>query len=1194
MISCPSSEQWLLLLKESITVVEEMRLTTHLETCEACHARWLEMTGELRADQETAASTLTTPFLPFLERLQRQVPAMLIPHTEDKKSSSIQFPGPPTSLGKLGQLEHFHIQHEIGQGATGIVYLAWDEKLNRKVAIKVLRPESLTSALARTRFEREARAASSVDNEHIITVYDFRTLPGQLPYLVMDYVEGESLAQLLERDVSIESQQAAQIVRQVAQGLSAAHHQGLVHRDIKPSNILIKDNPKTSIVITDFGLARTTAVQSHDPRGRLTFSGETIGTPEYMSPEQISHPDTLDQRSDIFSVGVVLFEMLTGKLPFQGASLPDTFRVIRFEEPHTPRQLNTKVPRDLETICMKCLEKDPQKRFPAAAALAEELDRYLAGKPILSRPVGHFEQLWRWSLRNPKLAVAGGVAASALLATMIIAFAFALYESRTSREFQLRAATLTFDKGLELCEKGDAGQGMLWFARSYEMSPPDEKDLRRLIRANLNNWYQQICPLHVFIEQEAAVLTVAFDNEGTTFATGDRSGMVRRYETATGKPVGVPLIHKQAVLAIAFSPDGKKLLTGCADSLGRLWDVETGKVLQTLQHQQAVTAVGFGPPDKGMMLSGGYDRTVKVWDVNTGKPVGRPIPAHDGVVHSLAVSSDGKMLLTGTEDIEADKGKAYLWDIETGKQRMKPIQHPGAVRAVVFHPDGKSFVTGSVTEALIWDVRNPIRPVGDPLRHGVPVRSVCFSPDGRCILTGSDDRTVKLWHGETGKQLGASLRHGDTVRGVAFHPKSAMILTGGEDKSVRLWSANSLMQQGKRLAHRQNVMTLAVNGDGSMVISGDRGKEAFLWDTVKGTPIGAPFKHHDEICAVAFDPLNKTLVTSSFDMHAELWSIQPRKPVLPLLRPTEDSTRNTYSVSSIAYSSDGSKLALGFSNGQIRVWNTQNIEAQPVEMRHDKYVSSLAFNRDSMKLLTTSHDQSSKLWDSVTGACLVTFSGHTDAIHTGAISPDDKFVLTSSEDNTARIWNSKDGQLIARLPHDGTVLSTAFNHDGTLVLTASVDNTARLWVTASGKPYGHPMEHLGPIRHARFHPGRELIVTGSLDSTVRLWDVATTKAVGPAFRHPEKVTLTTLSEDGSTVVTASGADVWIWRLATPQQSSYHDLALWTQVISCVELDESGIAHPSSFRKWNENHSRLKKALVNQPYEVPPQTKDDQE
>jgi WD40 repeat protein/tRNA A-37 threonylcarbamoyl transferase component Bud32 len=1191
MISCPSSEQLMSLLEESIPVDEEMRLTKHLETCETCHVRWLDVTGEWRVDQEVTELSQTAP---FLERLQQQVPAELLAATKEKKSSTIQFPGSPTAIGKLGQLEHFHIQREIGQGATGIVYLAWDEKLHRQVALKVLRPESLTSELARTRFEREARTASSVQNEHIIKVYDFRTLPNQLPYIVMDYVEGESLTQLLERDISIDPPLAAQIILQVAQGLSAAHRQGLVHRDVKPSNILIKSDQKTRIVITDFGLARTTAVQAHDPRGRLTFSGETIGTPEYMSPEQISHPDTLDQRSDLFSVGVVLFEMLTGKLPFQGASLPDTFRVIRFEEPHTPRQLNTKVPRDLETICMKCLEKDPQNRFQSAAVLAEELDRYLGGKPILSRPVGFIEHLWRWSLRNPRLAVAGGVAVAALLATMIIAIAFALYESRTSREFQLRAATLTFDKGLELCQKGDAGQGMLWFARSYEMAPPDAVDLRRLIQANLNSWYQQICPLQVFVEQEAAVLAVAFDKDGITFATGDRSGMVRRYETATGQPVGVPLLHKQAVLAVAFSPDGKKLLTGCADSSGRLWDVETGKVLHKLQHQQAVTAVSFGPADKNIMLTGSYDRTVKVWDVKTGKPVGKPLPAHDGAVHSLAISGDGKMLLTGTEDIETDKGKVFLWDIESWKQLTKPIQHPGAVRAVAFHPNGKSFATGSVVEALIWDVQNPTRPVGDPLRHGVPVRSVCYSADGRCVLTGSDDRTVRLWDAETGKQQGAFLRHADTVRGVAFHPKTSMVLTGSEDKSVRLWSAGSLMHQGKRLQHQQKVMSLAVNRDGSMVISGDRSNEAILWDAVKGSPIGDPFKHHDEISAVAFDPLNKTLVTSSFDMNAELWTIQPRKPVLQLLRPTEDTARGTYSVSSIAYSSDGSKLALGFSNGQVRLWNTLNIKALPVEMRHDKYVSSLAFSHDSKKLLTTSHDQSAKLWDCDTGACLVTFSGHTDAIHTGAISPDDQFVLTSSEDNTARIWNSKDGQLIAKLPHDGTVLSTAFNHDGTLALTASVDNTARLWVTATGKSHGHPMEHLGPIRNAHFHPGRELIVTGSLDSTVRLWDVVTTKAVGPAFRHPEKVTLTSLSQDGTTVVTASGAAVWIWKLPSPQKFAYQNVTLWTQVISCVELDESGIAHPSSWRKWMEDHSKLMTATVHPLKSESNRTKDDPE
>lgn len=331
-------------------------------------------------------------------------------------ATSMRFAGPISEAAPLGCLGSYQIEAELGAGTTGQVFVARDARLDRRVAVKVLRPQWATHAEARSRFEREARAVAALADERIVQVFEVGTTDDGVPFMVMEFVRGESLADRLERERSLAPREAALIARGVALGLAAAHRRGIVHRDVKPSNVLlagVANDGTVTIKLADFGLARV--LESTE---QLTQEGFIAGTPAYMSPEQIRRPQEADARSDVYSVGVLLYEMLTGERPFRGVVRMVLSQALH-DEPIPPRQLNDRIPRDLETVCLKAMSKEPDQRYATASELSDDLQRWLDGRPVLARPIGSVGRTWRWCRRNPKLAMLNLVVIAVLLAGAI-------------------------------------------------------------------------------------------------------------------------------------------------------------------------------------------------------------------------------------------------------------------------------------------------------------------------------------------------------------------------------------------------------------------------------------------------------------------------------------------------------------------------------------------------------------------------------------------------------------------------------------------------------------------------------------------------------------------------------------------------------------------------------------------------------
>jgi serine/threonine protein kinase len=719
--ACPACEQLQQLLAEQLSETVRETIENHVEACAACAEVLARLSDQaetidwqyLRSDPPIAVPDADAAIARHLKENPPEGTALGLEEA-GRLGEGISFPGPPTDKGPLGQLESYHIRRVLGHGRFGIVYEAYDE-LDRLVAVKVLKPELAASARERVRFEHEARKAAAVKHDHIVTIHRVGHTPGfPLPYLIMEYVEGEPLSDRLQRQGILEAKEAAWIVQQVALALAAAHARGLVHRDIKPSNVLLEAGTGRA-KLTDFGLARATEVASIS----TSQSGRIVGSPAYMSPEQTVAPSKIDGRSDIYSLGVVLYELLTGERPFRGAAHLLLQQVVH-DEPRPLRKLNDRIPRDLETICHKAMAKAPARRYATACELADDLRRFLNGEPIQARPVGRVEWLWRWCRRNPKVASLTAAVLLLLLAmTAGSTFAAWYFENMAKRESMLRSAAdnardQAENEKRQAQEQRDRAEQLVYYGQIAQAERAwqdnDVGQARAVLdtcRPNLRGW-------------EHAYLRRLFNSSQQTFKG-----------------------HTDKVRSVAFSPNGKWLASGSWDRTLKVWDSQTGQAILTLKgHTERIWSVAFSPDGK-WLASGSQDRTLKVWDTQTGQEV-LTLKGHSGQVYSVAFSPDGKRLVSGSGD-----RKLKVWDAQTGQEIFTLKGHTNVVESVAFSPDGKRIVSGSRDGTLkVWDAQTG-QAVLTLRGHSSAVGSVAFSPDGKRIVSGSSDQTLRVWDART-------------------------------------------------------------------------------------------------------------------------------------------------------------------------------------------------------------------------------------------------------------------------------------------------------------------------------------------------------------------------------------------------------------------------------------------------------------
>jgi WD40 repeat protein len=670
------------------------------------------------------------------------------------------------------------IEGELGRGAMGVVYRARQVRLNRPCALKVILAGAHADPVASVRFLGEAEAVAKLQHPNIVQIHNIGEADG-LPFLELEYVPGGSLDRTLD-GTPWPARRAATLIDALARGVTEAHRLGVIHRDLKPSNILIAADgtPK----VADFGLAKSLNVESG-----LTATESILGTPSYMAPEQAEgNARRVGPLADVYALGAILYELLVGRPPFRGTTVLETLEQVKTAEPVPPSRLVPGVPRDAETIALKCLQKDPGKRYESATALAEDLRRFQAGEPIVARPVGPLERGWRWCRKNPVVAGSLGAAAAALVAVAWLALLHADRQARFASEqskarsqisglainLERRVAALNYERGQVACEKGEIGPGMLWLIESWRSAVrAEDAAWQHATRANLAAWQGQHPRLLGVFSHDNPVVCVAYSRDGKTLLTASVDGMVRLWDAATGNPIGAPTRHDDRGNDVAFRPVGKTVLTESDGKKAELWD--------------RLNDVAFSPDGKTVLTSSNGN-TAQLWVAATGQPIGPPL-AHHGEVRAVAFSPDGTTLLTASED-----GTARLWHATTGQPLGEPMRHDGRVNDVAFSGDGKTLLTGSYDKtARLWDATTG-QPRGAPLTHKSIVNAVAFSPDGTTLLTASEDGMVGLWDAATGRSIGAPIRHQGEVGRVAFSPDGTTILTGSLDGTAQLWPTAEL------------------------------------------------------------------------------------------------------------------------------------------------------------------------------------------------------------------------------------------------------------------------------------------------------------------------------------------------------------------------------------------------------------------
>jgi WD40 repeat protein len=834
----------------------------------------------------------------------------------------------PKADGSIGQLAEFDIRHELGRGGMGVVFLAHDPRLDRLVAIKVPWPNLAAERQVRDRFEREARCSGRVAHDNVTRVY--RVEGGAddfpLPFLVMEYVEGESMKDRLQRQPALEPKEAAEIVRSIARGLAAVHKRNLVHRDIKPSNILF-ERGTGRVKITDFGLARAVGELTE----QITLSGQMVGTSAYMSPESITRPDEIDERGDLFSLGVVLYEAMTGERPFPGETHAAVQQRIVHEEPIAPRRLKRSIPVDLETLCLRCLEKEPDRRPKSAAELAAELDLFLSDRPIKTRPVGPPERLWRWCRRNRALAAALGLAIASLIAVVAIAFTFAVTQRRAAndlraeqRKLRTRLAENALDRGLAACNERNVSLGVVWFARGLRDAPAEDLELQRTLRTSLAGWLPLVNLPVAALDHTSAVYSSAFSPDGTTILTGCDDGIARLWKWQSGGAVSQLSKQPGSIFAVAFLPGGRTIVTGCADGRVRFWDTESLQgQFQALPHSSGVRTLALSP-DGRIMLTDCRDGNARLWEVKTGRLLHcfdtsrgklRPPKPHPDYMFALAFSPNGQSIATGCAD-----DRIRLWDVKTREMLGDPLEFEALSHAAAFRPTSPGLLAtgGSSAFVRLWEFPRVVPHVGLPMLHRDSVFALAFSPDGRVLATGSGDNVVRFWAAETQAPYLSVIKLPSVVWSLSFSPDGRYLLVGSGDGKARVWALAGGNLPARTLVHDAPVYSVAVGPDGKTLLTGSRG--ARLWNTTSDHPIHV--LHPDSLVRrIAYSRDGKSVAStgspddeSSAKWTTRVWNVGSGKPLGPPIS-------HPSAVFAVALSPEGKAVVTGDVNGEVWLWN---------------------------------------------------------------------------------------------------------------------------------------------------------------------------------------------------------------------------------------------------------------------------------
>lgn len=1091
----------------------------------------------------------------------------------------------------------YELHQEIGRGGMGVIYRARQPRLNRWVALKVLAGGEFASLDFKQRFRRETEAAAALDHPNIVPIYEVGEEDGQ-PYFSMRLVEGPTLGSWrLPASGAARLRRCAAAIATLARAVQYAHERGVLHRDLKPNNVLV--DGAGHLFLTDFGLARLLEKDSS-----LTRTLAVLGTPSYMAPEQArGETGQLTTAADVYGLGAILYELLAGRPPFTGSSSIEILRQVLESEPVPPSRAASEVAggrrrsesgiRDLDTVCLKCLEKEPRRRYPSAAALASDLDRWLNHEPIRARQVSTLERVRKWVRRKPAWA--------ALILTLGISlvgvtlgwawFTVQVLQARNAaeqanRELSRNLFVREWQEAEALVAQDKTHGALRWFARAVRDQGGDAAPATRLL--SLLSEHAFAVPAQAPITNGAPVRSISFSTDDTRLLTSDAAGWVRCWSVADGQPQFV--LPKPFDLLGAMTVAGDSRILVVDRSAVSLWPSDGGSELLREVGSQHLSTFDLSADGRRLALGWG-DGRAEVWDAATLEPVSVCALGDGENPNFLRLSRDGRLLLRNR------RRELRVFDSETGRllwRAQPPLPAADWYYARGdFSADNRFLVaTHMAGVARGWLVRWSLEAasgvIGEPVLEEQPAWSVPALAETSGILVSRDSSRALVWarsgllqcySTQDGARVTEPLEHAGAVVSVAEAGSTAWVATASE-RVVQFWDLGARTSQPRVVANAAPLGDARFGPDGTWVALGEMGRVSIV-QTSDGSvrrvlPMPGPVAH------VVVSADGRRLAASAAHTNVLVWN--PETGELLSRMPTSPTP-----LGHLSLSPDGRRYAVALAlRPVVQVYDTESGQAACEPLTHDAAVVNTLFSPDGNHLAVPTTSGDTALWElplTPSHARRLPVSARHDAVVWMAqFSPDGKRLVTASSDRTARVWDLDSGKLVREVRHHKPVYLARFSPDGARLLTGSGDQTARLWHVTDGRPLGEPMLHPGGVWYGEFSADGRIVLSGDDTGHARIWDAGSGLPLNGWVAQGASLKCARLTSDARHALAGSlEQGVRLWNPLIAPSAAPVWLADLAEAVAGTRLGNQGTVEPVAIHRLSELRAALTSAPASDYY-----------